>query len=139
MNRHTTTFIDRSGLTESILMLEHEKSDLILRANLLQSQGEYEASTDKFAEAAFLEERLASELKRIGKLEKVFVHQFSALSCWVQAGDLHHALQIGQQLLESEKLTVVQRKQLEDYLSTLRERVVQWIREWHPISFAADA
>ncbi|RIK40906.1 MAG: hypothetical protein DCC55_13585 [Chloroflexi bacterium] len=126
------TGVDRANLTESMLDLEEHKSNLILEANLLQLQGEYEAAADKFAESAAIEEQLATQLLDLGKLEKAYFHHFSALSCWVQAGDLHRALVLGQQLLQAEQLSTNQRTQIIDYLNILRSRLAQWMDQWRP-------
>jgi hypothetical protein len=139
MIQNKPTGVDRSNLPDALVATERRKSNLILEANLLQYQGQYEAAADKFANAAEIEEQLASQLQALSKPEKAFVHSFSALSCWVQAGDLHRALVLGQQLLDDEYLSTNQRQQVSDYLSTLRGRLVQWMSQWasEPVN-AAD-
>lgn len=122
--------LDRSNLSDDFVVTERRKSNLILEANLLQYQGQYEAAADKFATAAEIEELLASQLQTLGKTEKAFVHHFSALSCWAQAGDLHRALVLGQQLLRDNHLSTNQHQQVNDYLSTLRDRLAQWMSQW---------
>ena len=128
--------IDRSALPSSLLQLERQKSSLILEANLLQQQGLYPAAADKFTAAAALEEQLTQVLFDQDKREKAFVHRFSAISCWVQAGDLHRALGLGQQLLTSDELPAPQRSRVESYINTLQERMTQWMSQWtpHPLS-----
>ena len=130
MIQNKPTGVDRSNLPDTLVAAEQRKSNLILEANLLQYQGQYEAAADKFADAAELEEQLASQLQPLGKTEKAFVHLFSALSCWVQAGDLHRALVLGQQLLRDDHLSPNQRQQVSDYLHTLRGRLAQWMSQW---------
>ncbi len=130
--------MDRSDLPESFLALERQKSALILEANLLQQQGQFEAAADQFAISADMEEQLARQLVRLGKLQKSSIHLFSALSCRAQAGDLHHALVLGEQLLQSGSLSSEQRNQISTYLETLRNRLAQWMRDWKQESLAAD-
>jgi len=136
MNEGKTNAIDRSALSDSFLTLERQKSNLILGANLLQQQRLYPAAADKFAAAAEIEEQLTQMLFEQGKQEKAFVHRFSAISCWVQAGDLHRALGLGQQMLMSDELPTPQRSRVESYIDTLQERMEQWMSQWvpHPLS-----
>jgi len=130
MIQNKPTGVDRSNLPDALVAAERRKSNLILEANLLQYQGQYEAAADKFADAAEIEEQLANQLQALSKTEKAFIHHFSALSCWVQAGDLHRALVLGQQLLRDNNLSPNQRQQVSDYLSTLRGRLAQWMSQW---------
>ncbi len=138
MTQNKTVGIDRSNLPNTFVTAERKKSNLIVEANFLQVQGQYEAAADKFAAAAEIEEQLAQQLQALDKTEKAFIHYFSALSCWVQAGDLHHALVLGQQLLHTEHLSAKQRQQVTDYLNTLRHRFVQWISQWTPDPVSAS-
>jgi hypothetical protein len=130
MMQNKTSGLDRSNLPDDVVAAERRKSNLILEANLLQYQGQYEAAADKFANAAEIEEQLARQLQALSKPEKAFIHHFSALSCWVQAGDLHRALVLGQQLLRDNHLPSNQRQQVNDYLNTLRDRLAQWMSQW---------
>lgn len=130
--------IDRSGLPETFVTNERQKSNLLLEANFLQQLGEFEAAADKFALAAPLEEALAEQLLALGKIDKAFIHQFSAVSCWVQAGDLHRALVLGQQLQQSAHLSTAQQAHVTNYLNLLRKRMVRWISEWQPEPLTAS-
>ncbi len=138
MNHLKPIGLDRSDLSESFLASERHKSTLILEANLLQYQGQFEAASDKFAEVAVIEESLAEQLLLMNKPNKAFVHHFSALSCWVQAGELHHARLLGQQLLEAHNLSETQRTQIVQYLDTLSHRIRRWMSEWQSSFIAAD-
>jgi len=71
---------------------KEKKSSFILEANFLQIQGEYTEAAGCFANAAKIEEQLATQLFAMNKLQKAVIHQVSALSCWVQAGNLHNAV-----------------------------------------------
>lgn len=117
--------IDRSGLSEDFLAQERKKSNLILEANLLKAQGLFEFAAEKFAEAATTEEQLAQQLLVLQRYEKAFVHQFSAISCWAQAGNLHRALMLGQALLADSQLSERQRKQISEYMGVLHGRFLQ--------------
>lgn len=130
MTTNKTVGINRSNLPDTFITAERHKSNLLLEANLLQHQGQYEAAADKFAEVAEIEEQLASQLLAMSKAEKAFTHSFSALSCWVQAGDLHRALVLGQKLLSDGHLSLSQRQQVNSYLSTLRGRLIHWMSHW---------
>lgn len=128
--------IDRSALSDSFLQAESKKSNLILEANLLQQQELYPVAADKFAEAAEIEEQLTQVLIAQNRWDKAFIHRFSAISCWVQAGNLHRALSLGQQLLATDELPAPQRSRVEEYINTLQERMTEWMSQWvpHPLS-----
>lgn len=124
------TGINRRNLSDEFRAKEQLKSSLILEANLLKAQGEFEVAARRFAEAAEIEERLASELIGLGFQEKAFIHRFSAVSCWAQAGDLHRAVTLGEQMLRENNLTTAQSSHLEKYMETLHGRIVQWMSQW---------
>src|SRR5690606_4123172 len=137
MNQPKITGIDRSDLPESFLSIERRKSSLILEANLLKAQGNYEDAAEKFAISAELEEQLAGQLLALGKYEKAFFHRFSAVSCWAQAGNLYQAMVIGQQILQAAELPDEQREQVSRYLRILQSRFVQWMSQWAPESMVS--
>jgi hypothetical protein len=124
--------IDRSGLPDSFLVDEQRKSNLILEANLLKAREEYEAAAEKFAAAAEIEERLVQQLLHLNRREKGFVHLFSAVSCWAQAGDLHRALRLGADLVSFEGISPARQQSAQEYIGVLRSRYVQWMRSWQP-------
>lgn len=132
MSRANIVGFNREQLPETFLALEKEKSSLILQANLLQHEQRYEMAADKFAAAATIEENLGDQLLVMNKYPKAVIHQWSALSCWVQAGDVHRALRLGHQLLQSSQLSEAQSKQVSRYLETLRRRRAEWISQWRP-------
>jgi hypothetical protein len=138
MNKSTTQGIDRSGLPNSFLSDERRKSSLILEANLLKAQGAFEAAAAKFASAAEIEEQLSAQLMTLNRPEKAFTHQFSALSCWAQAGNLYRAMTLGESLLQSESLAEPQRQQVNQYLQILHSRFANWMRQWSLEGAAAD-
>lgn len=125
-----TKAVDRANLTEDFLVQEREKSNLILEATLLKQQGLFEEASMRYARAAEIEESLALQSSHHGKTDKAFFHQFSALSCWAQAGDLHRALLLGRQLLQTDTLSSAQREQLYTYLQTLQIRIQEWMSHW---------
>ncbi len=128
--------IIRKNLSDSFVANERLKSDLILEANLLKAQGDFEAAAQRFAEAAEIEERLATDLTGMGFQDKAFIHRFSAVSCWAQAGDLYRAVTLGEQMLQDNNLTTAQSSRLEKYLEVLHGRIVQWMSQWSVESVA---
>ena len=117
-------------LPQDFLVEERNKSNLIVEGNLLKAQGKFENAAAKFAAAATIEEQLATFLISVNWWEKAYVHQFSAISCWAQAGDLYHAIQLGEQFLNEAWLSSSQRQQVTHYLKTLRGRFMQWMNHW---------
>jgi hypothetical protein len=111
---------------------EQRKSNLILEANLLKTREEYEAAAEKFAAAAKIEEKLVQQLVPLNRREKAFVHLFSAVSCWAQAGDLHRALRLGAELVSFEGISQALQQSAQEYIEVLRSRYVQWMRSWQP-------
>lgn len=84
--------ISCKGIDATIRNDEARKSDLILQSHLLRERGDGEQSSEKFAEAAAIEERLRDRCTELGLTEKPYVNAFSAASCWARAGDFHHAI-----------------------------------------------
>lgn len=124
--------VDRAGLSGSFLTDEQHKSNLIVEANLLKLREEYEAAAEKFAAAAQIEEKLVQELINLNRKEKAFIHLFSAVSCWAQAGDLHRALMLGNNLVHLEGIASPHQQAAQEYINVLRSRYIQWIRTWQP-------
>jgi tetratricopeptide (TPR) repeat protein len=138
MSTTINSAISRRGLSEAYRQQERQKSNLILEANLLKQQGLYPQAAHKFAAAAELEEKLAGTIFAADNVDKAFIHHFSALSCWTQAGDLHRALQLGETLLQSATLSPPQRAQVAAYVETVQSRMIKWMRQWTPDLVAAD-
>lgn len=131
--------ISRKELDTALTKEETRKSNLILKANLLKAQERYQDAADHFAEAAQIEEQLSKTLLQKGLLDKYFVHRFSALSCWAQAGDVYHAIALGEELLARADLPDPLRQRIEEYLRLLRARRVRWFAEFAPVTAAAAA
>lgn len=125
MTQQTFQSIDRSDLPEHFLAEERTKSNLIVEGNLFKAQGKFENAAAKYATAATIEEQLATYLISVNRWDKAYVHQFSAISCWAQAGDLYHAIQLSEQFLNEVWLSSAQRQQVSQYLKTLRGRFIQ--------------
>jgi hypothetical protein len=132
MNTREEKAINRKGLNDAFAEDEMRKSSLILEANLLRTRGEYESATDRFAEAAQIEERLSKYLLQEGLLDKYFTHQFSALSCWAQAGNIYQAIAMGEELLAREDLPERLRKCVQEYVQLLHARRTRWFAEFVP-------
>lgn len=117
-------------LPQDFLVEERTKSNLIVEGNLLKAQGKFENAAAKFAAAATIEEQLATYLISMNWWDKAYVHRFSAISCWAQAGDLYHAIQLSEHFLNEAWLSSAQRQQVSQYLKTLRGRFIQWMNQW---------
>lgn len=111
-------------LPQDFLVEERTKSNLIVGGNLLKAQGKFENA------AATIEEQLATYLISMNWWDKAYVHRFSAISCWAQAGDLYHAIQLSEHFLNEAWLSSAQRQQVSQYLKTLRGRFIQWMNQW---------
>jgi hypothetical protein len=60
--------------------------------------------------------------------DKYFVHRFSALSCWAQAGDVYRAIMLGDELLARADLPEPLRQRIEEYARLLQARRVRWFQ-----------
>ena len=123
--------ISRRGLDATFVEAESKKSNLILKANLLKAQGQYQEAADCFAEAAQIEERL-SEILMQQNLGKYFIHRFSALSCWAQAGNVYQAIVMGEELLTNPKLPKRLRQRVQEYIKLVRSRRECWFTQFVP-------
>jgi hypothetical protein len=128
MNQPLTHSISRQGLDASFEAEERHKSKLLLEARLLREQQQEEAAA-RFAQAAQIEERLSEICAARGLYEKSFVHQFSAASCWAQAGNFYHAITLCDELLARPDLPDLLRRHIQQYVVTLRMRRSQLYEE----------
>ena len=131
--------VSREGLDAALVKEETRKSNLIMEANLLEMQERYQDAADRFAEAAQIEEQLSKTLLQKGLLDKYFIHRFSALSCWAQAGDVYHAIALGEELLAHADLSDPLRRHIDEYVRLLRTRRVRWFAEFAPAVAVAAA
>ena len=131
--------IRREGMDTVFIEDEARKSNLILEANLLKAQSQYQDAAERFAEAARIEERLSEVLLQKGLLDKYFVHRFSALSCWAQAGNIYQAIAMGEELLARADLPDHLRRHIQEHVQLLRTRRVRWLVEFVPQTVAAAA
>jgi hypothetical protein len=137
MLKQQPTGIAYTSLPGNLQIVEKEKSRLILEAHTLKSQNRFAEAAEYFAQAAQYEQELANWATAQGLNDLSYLHSFSALSCWAQAGDPHRALTISRTLLRSGKLTQPQRTQLQAYYDTLEQRWVSWMNQWVHPAFAA--
>lgn len=122
--------IQREKLDVAFLAEEARKSNLLLSAQLLRSQGQDEAAAAKFAEAAEIEERLSDQCEAIGLKEKARIHLYSAASCWAQAGNFYQAIALCNELLSHPAdLPVHLRQQVREFADALRSRRAKWYSE----------
>jgi hypothetical protein len=128
MKRQGDQGVSRNGLGAALLAKEAHKSNLILEANLLKAQARHQEAADRFAQAAEIEEQLCKALLRKGLWDKYFVHRFSALSCWAQAGDVYRAIMLGDELLARADLPEPLRQRIEEYARLLQARRVRWFQ-----------
>ena len=132
------TGISRQGLEPQWIARESAKSNLLLRARLLQAQGETENALALYLQAAEIEEELADYCSTIGLHEKSHIHRFGAASCWAKVGELQRALRICEVLLLESALSEPIRKAVEDFAGTLRERRRRWLVFWQDVQNAQD-
>jgi hypothetical protein len=125
-------------LPEDLFVIEKEKSQLLLEAHMLKTQSQLSEAADRFAQAARYEEQLMEWAAAQGLDDLYYLHSFSALSCWAQAGDPHRALQMSHTLLDSVQLTKAQRAQLQNYKQRLEQRWISWMEQWSTSALAAD-
>ncbi len=138
MTEQHASGIAYTPLPANLQMVEREKSRLILEAHMLKAQMRFAEAAERFAQAARYEHELADWAEAQALSDLRYLHAFSALSCWAQAGDPHRALVLGRKLLDSGTLTEAQRAQLQSYYATLEQRWVSWMNEWaQPVFVAA--
>lgn len=99
MNQQPAKAISRAGLDAAFEADEARKSNLILEAQLLREQARTDEAARKFAGAAQIEESLGQRCAAQKLVEESFLHRFSALSLWAQAGDFYQAIALGDELL----------------------------------------
>lgn len=107
-----------------------EKSNLLLRANLLDAQQQFDEAAELFAKAARMEAQLAATAQEYDQLDIALVHLVSEMSCWAAAGDTYRALSRGQQLLTLPTLTPAQYAHISDFVKQLVERRRTWMQSW---------
>lgn len=117
--------------------IEREKSRLLLEAQTFKAQKQLIEAAERFAQAARYEQELADWATRQGHHGLSYLHAFSALSCWAQAGNPHRALELSQILLQSGTLTEAQKTQLTTYQEALEQRWVSWMQQWTSPVFAS--
>jgi hypothetical protein len=137
MTQEKRTGIAYKPLPPELQVVEREKAHLLLEAHTLKAQARFTDAAERFAQAAHQEEQLADWAARQELPDLHYLHAFSALSCWAQAGDPHRALQMSHSLLAVPSLTAPQRRQLEQYQATLEQRWVNWMAQWSQPAFAS--
>ena len=124
-------------LPANLQAVERNKARWLLEAHTLKAQTRFTEAAERFAQAASAEETLAAWAAEQGLTDLHYLHTFSALSCWAQAGDPHRALQMSHALLTVPTLTNAQRQQLVHYQQTLEKRWVSWMQQWSVPALAA--
>ncbi len=119
--------ISRNGMEPEWIARESTKSNQLIRAWMLQEQGDVDTAVDLYAQVAETEEELADYCLRIGLSEKAWHHQFAAASTWASAGDLHRALQQCEKMLNDKTVSAAMFKEVRDYAEKLREQRRQWL------------
>jgi hypothetical protein len=103
------------------------KSNLIIEARIFRETGRLEEAARNLAEAGRLEEELQRFCLENGFEKKSFVHAFSAVHCWLRAGDSYHALTLCEDIFKQEGLTERLKKHTEQLLEELyRKRKQYW-------------
>ena len=114
--------ISCEGLDQAFQEDEVHKSNLILEAHYLVASQQPDTAAQKLAQAAEIEERLSDICLKKGLQEKSFVHRFSAVCCWAQAGNYYDAIRLGDELLTCSGLSEGLRQQVQEYTYALRVR-----------------
>jgi excinuclease UvrABC nuclease subunit len=135
MTKEKRVGIAYSPLPADLQAIEQEKARLLLEAHLLKAQMQFAEAAERFEQAARYEDKLAAWADAQGLTDLSYLHAFSALSCWAQAGDPHRALMLSRKLLQSVKLTEPQRHQVQAYYTTLEQRWVSWMQQWSTPAF----
>lgn len=105
---------------------ETEKSNLLLRARILEIEGDIEAALNNYVQVAQMEEQIAAYSKSIGLDMKSWYDAISAAGCWTKAGDLYRALHIYETLLEDPTLHPTTRNHVCELAAKLREQRHKW-------------
>ena len=125
-----TVNVTLQPLPSSYTVAVIEKSNLLLRANLLEAQQQFDEAAEMFASAARLEAQLAAMAQEYGQAATALVHLVSEMSCWAAAGDTYRALSRGQQLLFLSTLTPPQRTHISDFVQQITDRRRAWMQSW---------
>ena len=125
-----TVNVTSQPLPSSYTVAVIEKSNLLLRANLLEAQQQFDEAAEMFASAARLEAQLAAMAQEYGQAATALVHLVSEMSCWAAAGDTYRALSRGQQLLFLSTLTPPQRTHISDFVQQITDRRRAWMQSW---------
>ena len=118
--------ISIKGMTPEWQAREGEKSNKMLRAWMLEEQGEADRAMTLFAEVAEEEEQIRDYCHSLGLFDKAYINAVSAAGCWARAGDLYRALQGYDALLNDPTLTPRMRNRVCELADKLRERRRQW-------------
>jgi hypothetical protein len=106
-----------------------QKSNLLLSAQLLRAQRREDEAAVQFAAAALLEEELSEAYWTKGLAEKSWLHRFSAVGCWAQAGNFYRAIALCDEIQYQPDVPERLRQRVHDYAVTLRTRRAQWYEE----------
>jgi hypothetical protein len=117
--------ISRIGLDDAFEAEEVRKSNLLLEAKLLRDYQKVDEAAVKLAQAAEIEVRLGHICEEKGLLEKAWVHRYSAVCCWAQAGNFHSAIVRGDELLARPDLPERLRQHVQNFTDTIRRRRAQ--------------
>lgn len=118
--------------------LEPTKSRLLFEAKLLKGQQEYKKAAEKFIQVADIERQWAEWAEREDIPTQAFIHRYSELSCWAQAGNPYRALHLIEQLLASSHLSPEQRTDLQQYQASLHYQFINWMGEWSSAPVPTD-
>ena len=129
MSNRPVRGISRQGLDASFESEEVRKSNLLLEAQLLLAQKRPDEAAFRFAQAAEIEAQLSNQCEAKGLLEKAWVHWFSGICCWAQAGNFHDAISLADQMLARPELPERLRRQVSAYTQGLKRRRAQWATE----------
>ncbi|HLK56199.1 MAG TPA: hypothetical protein VKU00_06530 [Chthonomonadaceae bacterium] len=130
--------ISRVGMEPEWIAKETEKSNMLIRAWMLQEQGDVDTALNLYVQVAEMEEELADYCLHIGLQEKAWHHQYAAASTWATAGELHRALQQCERMLNDTTLSSAMQKVVREYSDKLRDQRRQWVAFWRQLQNAQE-
>lgn len=136
MNQEPRGGISCEGLDSFYYAEDLRKSNLLMEAQYLRGTLQADEATAKLAEAAAIEERLADMSEEKGLLRNSWVHRFSAVCAWAQAGNIHTAISSGDRMLAHPDLPERLRQEVAKYVQDLRRRREEWWKELATVAAA---
>ncbi len=130
--------ISIEGFTPEWADKEADKSNKMIRAWMLEEQGDIDTALSLYAEVAMMEEQIAEYSLSIGLRKKSWINAISAAGCWAKAGDLSRALQGYETLLQDTALPAKTQQRIHALADKLRDERRQWFSFWRQLHNAPE-